>query len=115
MQALRRIAADDSSKKREWTLLAPEDKLAKAQRIDAAPARVVERVAHEILDRGEHRGNELRVLGHRLLRRHVLDQEARSAVNQKDVFNAIDQSVLEHDLGEGSAGPNRFPPPFQPT
>ena len=66
-ERLRRIAADDGRQKGKRSLLAPEQQIAEPQAVDAARRRsrfvpVVERIAHEILDGGEHAGDHVRIL-----------------------------------------------------
>ncbi len=61
-----------------------------------------EGIADKILDCDQHRRDELRVLAHRILGRHMGDQQPGMTVDQEHVFDLVDQRMLEHDLGEGT-------------
>ena len=74
-----------------------------------------EGIADKILDCDQHRRDELRVLAHRILGRHMGDQQAGMTVDQEHVLDLVDQRVLEHDLGEGTSGAPGFPAPFEPS
>ena len=74
-----------------------------------------EGIADKILDCHQHRRHELRILAHRILGRHVGDQQPGMTVDQEHVFDLVDQRVLEHDLGEGRSSAPGFPAPFEPS
>ena len=73
-----------------------------------------EGIADKILDCDQHRRHELGILAHRILGRHMGDQQPGMTVDQKHVFDLVDQRVLEHDLGEGRSSTPSFPAPFEP-
>ena len=114
-QLLRRVAADDRDQHGERPDLAPQAQVAEPQGVDPLLPGTLEGIPDEILDRRQHRGNELRVLARRVLRRDMRDQEARAAMDEKDVLDLVDERVVEHDLGEGLSGPPGFKPPAQPA
>ncbi len=73
----------------------------------------LEGIAHEILDRRQHRGDELRVLARRILGRDMRDEEPGVVMDEKDVLDRVDEGVLQHDLAEGFPGPPGLEPPAQ--
>ena len=74
-----------------------------------------EGIAHEILDGDEHRRNQLRVLAHCIVGRHMGDQQPSVSVDQEHVFDLVDQRMFEHDLREGESGTPGLPAPFEPS
>ena len=68
-----------------------------------------EGIADKILDCDQHRRDELRVLAHRILGRHMGDQQPGMTVDQEDVFDLVDERMLEHDLGEGTSQYAKLP------
>ena len=74
-----------------------------------------EGIADKILDRDQHRRDELRILAHRILGRHMGDQQPGMTVDQEHVFDLVDQRMLEHDLGEGPSSAPGFPAPLEPS
>ena len=74
-----------------------------------------EGIADKILDGDQHRRNELRVLAHRILGRHMGDQQPGMSVDQEHVFDLVDQRMFEHDLREGESRTPGLPAPFKPS
>ena len=72
-----------------------------------------EGIADEILDRDQHRRNELWILAYRVLGRDMCDQQPRVPVHQEYVLDLVDQCVPEHDLRERPSGAPSFQAPFQ--
>ncbi len=112
-ETLRRIAPDGRDQKCIRSLDTPQQRVAKPQAVETSFAHAGKRVPHEILDRSEHPGDELRILRRQPLRCHMLEQEAGMLMDQKDVLYAVDQSVREHHVREGGAGPVGFEAPLQ--
>src|SRR5262249_16969326 len=114
-QVLRRIAANDRDHHRQRPGFAPQAQVAQPQRVDRLLPAPLERVAYEILDRRQHRGDELRVLAGGIGCRDVRDQQTRVVMDEKNVLDLVDQRVVEHHFGEGLAGAPGFDPPTQPA
>ena len=108
VQALRRIAADHRDQGGERSRLGPQPQFAQPQRVESLLLGAAERIPHEILDRDQHRGDQLRILACRILGRDMGDQQPGVAVDQENVLDLIDERVLQHDFGEGQSGPPSF-------
>lgn len=116
VQCLGRIAPDHGGQQGERPLLAPEQEVAESQTVDAGVSArwiAAEGVAHEVLNGREHARHHVRILRVRLRCRHVFEEEARLTVDEKEMFDAEDDCVLEHDVGIRAAAAERFQTPFQ--
>ena len=114
-QRRRRRAADDDRQQRVRALLDPDREVADFQRLQPLVLADLERVPHEVADRGQHAGHHVGVLRRRPRCRQVLQQQARGAVDQEDLLDAVDQRVEQDDFGERPAGPPRVEPPLERT
>src|SRR5215204_2454280 len=71
-----------------------------------------EGVANEVLDCGQHRGDELGVLARCVLGGCMRNQQPGMTVDQKDMLDPVNQRMFEHDLGKGRSGTPGFPTPL---
>ena len=72
-----------------------------------------EGVADEVLDGGQHAGDEVGVLHDAIAGRQTWPkQEAGLAVDEEDLLDAVVEGVGERDLAEGAAGAPGFEAPL---
>ena len=100
-EAAWRGTADDRRQRGAGAALDPDLEIADLEPVEVLVALDGERVVDEVLDRGEHAGDEVAVAGGRV-GADGEQQQTGLAVDEQDLLDAIDDAVLERDFGDGS-------------
>ena len=94
-------------------LLDPDRQVADLERVERRLVGDAERVADEVADRRQHAGDHVGILHAGDAGLHVLQEQPARAIDEKDLLDAEQQRLQQHDLAEGSPGPKRLDAPRQ--
>ena len=100
----RGLPADDGGEQGERTVGEPELELADLHVFEFVGLGAAEGVADEVLDSGEHAGDEVGILHDAIADGDVAEEQAGFAVDEEDLLDAVAEAVREGDFAEGAAG-----------
>jgi hypothetical protein len=106
-------AANRGGKQRQWAMLHPHRVITNLDGPQFLAFLAGKRIAHEVLERSQHAGDDGRVLDCCIARGYVLQQQSGFAMNKEDLLHAIVEAAGQDNLAKGLSGAQAFEPPFQ--